>query len=154
MQFTSEVAWTLADFVIFGGLLAGTGIAFELVFQQGGDSDFRWGAGVALVTAFVLVWVNGAVGIVGSEGNVVNLMFLGVVGIGATGAFVARFRPRGMALAMIFTAVVQALVGGVVLVWGLGSSGGSWPFDVLFLTGFFVFLWLFSAWLFWRASKE
>ena len=77
MQLTDEVAWTLADFVIFGGLLAGTGIAFELVFQQSRDLAFRLGAGVALVTAFVLVWVNGAVGIVGPEDNVVNLMFLG-----------------------------------------------------------------------------
>jgi len=154
MQFTDEVVWTLTDFVIFGVLLVGAGVAFELVLRKTGDTAYRWGVGVALAAAFILIWVNGAVGIIGSEDNDANLMFFGVLAVGLIGAFVACFKPRGMARAMIVTTFVQILAGVIALVFGFGSHGSLWPLDILILTGFFVALWLLSAWLFQKAAWE
>ena len=36
MQFTTEVAWDFADFMIFGALLAGAGGAYELAMRVSG----------------------------------------------------------------------------------------------------------------------
>ena len=55
--------------------------------------------------------INLAVGVIGSEENPANLMFGGVLAVGIVGAVVARFRPRGMARALVSTAVAQTTVG-------------------------------------------
>ncbi len=102
----------------------------------------------ALAAAFILVWVNGAVGIIGSEDNDANLMYYGVLAVGLIGTFVARFQPRGMALFAM--ALAQALVAVIALIAGLGSPW-SGPLEILVLNGFFVALFVGSAWLFRRA---
>ena len=89
MQFTDEVVWDLADFVAAGVLLFGTGLAYELMARKGGTVAYRAAAGVALATVFLLVWVNGAVGIIGSENNDANLMYFGVLAVGIIGAIIA-----------------------------------------------------------------
>ena len=76
MQFTSEVQWDAIDFVFMGGLIGGIGFAFELLARRGGYA-FRIAAGLALLAVFLLVWLNGAVGIIGSENNDANLMYAG-----------------------------------------------------------------------------
>jgi hypothetical protein len=43
------------------------------------------------------------------------------------------------------TALVQALVGVIAMIAGLGSTGANWPAAIVVLTGFFVALWLISA---------
>ncbi len=65
----------------------------------------RSAVGVALATAVILMWVNGAVGVIGSENNDANLMYFGVLAVGIIGAVIARFQPRGMALALFATAL-------------------------------------------------
>jgi len=65
MQFTDEVGWDVADFAVFGALLFGTGLTYELVARKMGRIRYRAAIGVALGAAFLLVWVNGAVGIIG-----------------------------------------------------------------------------------------
>ena len=146
MQFTEEVAWDLADFVIFGGMLVGACGAFELAAKVTPSKAYRAAVGVALATAFILVWMNLAVGIIGSEDNPANLMYAGVLAVGIIGALIARFQPRGMARALVATALAQALVAVIALIVGWGYT--------LILTGFFVALWLTSARLFWAAARE
>ena len=63
MQFTDEVAWDLADFVIIGTLLFSTGLAYELITRKVRDIKHRVAIGVALVVALLLVWADLAVGI-------------------------------------------------------------------------------------------
>jgi hypothetical protein len=152
MQFTDEVVWGVADFAFAGALLVGTGVTFELGARKTGNSAYRAAVGVALAAAFILIWVNGAVGVIGSEDNDANLMYGGVLAIGVIGALVARFKPHGMARALCATALAQALVAVIALIAGLGSPW-SGPGEILFLNGFFVALWLTSAWLFRKAAR-
>lgn len=152
MQFSDEVNWDVTDFAIFGAMLAGVGFAFELVTRKTGNTAYRIAVGFALASTFLLIWINGAVGIIGSEDNDANLMYGGVLAVGIIGAIIARFRARGMARAMFATALAQALVAVIALIWGLGSGGPIWPRGILIMTAFFTVLWLISAWLFWRSE--
>ncbi len=153
MQVTDQVVWDVADFAVFGALLVGAGVTCELAATMTGNTAYRAAVGVALAAAFLLVWVNGAVGIIGSEDNDANLMYFGVLAVGIIGAIIARFQPRGMARTLLATALAQALVAAIALIAGLGSTGWIWPRDILILTGFFAALWLISAWLFRKAAR-
>ena len=114
---------------------------------------FKSAVGIALLAAALLFWVNGAVGIIGSDDNSANLLYGGVIAIAAVGTLMARFRPRGMSRALAGTALAQALVPVVVVSAGLGAAP-SWSWDILFLTAFFTALWLGSALLFRQAARE
>jgi hypothetical protein len=149
MQFTEEVNWDETDFIVAGALLFGACGAFELAARMTGSSAYRAASAVAIVAALILIWVNLAVGIIGSEDNPANLMYGGVLAIGIVGAFVARFEPRGMVRVLVAMAFVQAAVAAIALFAGLGSIGPS-----LGLTAFFAALWLTSAWLFRMAAGE
>lgn len=154
IQFTDQVRWDAADFAIVVALLVTAGVTYELAVRKRGNSAYRSAVGVALAAAFILVWVNGAVGVIGDEHNDANLMYGGVLAVGIIGAFIARFQPHGMARALFATALAQALVAAFALIAGMGSTGPIWTQDILILTGFFAALWLLSAWLFRRAARE
>jgi hypothetical protein len=148
MQFTEDVAWDLADFAIFGAMLVGACGTYELAARERDNSAYRAAVGVALAAAFILVWMNLAVGIIGNEENPANLMYGGVLAIGIIGAVIARFQPHGMARALVATALAQTLVAVIALIAGLGGLG-----HTLILTGLFVALWLTSARLFQKAAQ-
>jgi hypothetical protein len=152
MQFTDEVNWDVADFAFAAVLLGGVGLAYELTVRKSGDISYRAAIGVALAAAFLLVWVNAAVGIIGSEDNDANVMYGGVLAVGVIGAIIARFRPRGMVRALFATALAQASVAVVALIARLGSPE-SGPLEIVALNGFFVALFVGSAWLFRRAAR-
>ena len=147
------MGWDVLDFAVFGALLAGVGVIYALVARTRSSTAYRAAAGIALAGAFILVWINGAVGIIGNENNDANMMFFGVLAVGFVGALVARFQPQGMARALLATALAQVLVAAVALIGGLGSTGPIWPRDILILTAFFTALWLLSAWLFRNAGR-
>jgi hypothetical protein len=145
MQFTEEVAWDLADFVVFSAMLTGACGTYELAARATRNHAYRAAVGVALAAAFILVWMNLAVGIIGTEENPANLLHGGVLAVGIIGAIIARFRPRGMSRALIGTALAQAVVAVIAFISGWGQT---W-----ILTGFFVALWLISARLFRKAAR-
>lgn len=105
--------------------------------------------------AFILVWVNAAVGIIGAgEEDLASLMYVGgVLAVRFFGAVVARFQPLGMARALFATALAQALVAVIALIPGWDSAGPIWPRDILIAAGLFGMLWIASAFLFRRAAK-
>ena len=118
--------WDIFDFAVFGAMLLGVGVVYALAKRRTNNTTYRFALGVALAAAFLLVWVNGAVGIIGNENSDANMMFFGVLLVGIVGAIIAN----------------------------LGTAGASWPWDVLVLTGFFSALWLFSARLFQKAARH
>lgn len=150
MQFTDQVNWDVSDFVIFGALLLGVGFTFEVAARKTGspahNTAYRAGVGLALLAAFLVVWVNGAVGFIGSENNDANLMYFGVLAVGIVGALIARFESPGMARAMIATTGAQVLAFVVALAAGWGVT---WLVTVIFSA-----LWLGSALMFRNATRE
>lgn len=115
---------------------------------------YRFGVGAALATAFLLVWVIGAVGLIGMEGDPFDRIYAGVLAVGIVGALIARFRARGMARAMVATAVAQALVVVIALVVGKQHVPVSSVREIVLLNAFFVGSWLGAARLFRRAAGE
>ena len=66
MQFTDEVNWDLTDFAVMGGLLIGTGLAYELASRKVSSTRNRVIIGAALAAAFLLIWAELAVGVFGT----------------------------------------------------------------------------------------
>lgn len=145
MQFADEVNWDETDFIVMGGLIGGVGLGIEFLVRKSGSLAYRLGAVLALVAAFLTIWVNLAVGMIGSEDNPFNLLFVGVLFAALIGAILARFEPAGMARAVVVTAVAQAAVGA----FGLSADmrGGV-------LSMAFAAPWLLVAALFRNAARE
>jgi hypothetical protein len=152
MHFTDEVVWDVTNFAVAGALLFGTGFTDEMVAKKMDSVAYWFAIGVALATALLLVWLNLAVGVIGKEGDAANLMYFGVLAVGIIGSVVARLEPRGMAFALLATAIAQALVAAIAVAGGLGSPW-SGPAEILILNGLFVALFVGSAWLFRRAAR-
>jgi hypothetical protein len=142
--------WTVFDFTFAAVLIGSVVIIYTLVMRKTSNTAYRSGAGIALAAAFILVWANGAVGIIGDENNDANMMYSVVLLVAMIGAVIARFRPQGLARAMYATTVAQVSVPVIALIAGLGPVV-SW--DVLILTAFFGILWFVSARLFQRSVK-
>lgn len=144
MQFTSEVRWTTSDFIFATVMLGGVGLAFEMAVRATGSWAYRGAAAVALGAGLLLLWANGAVGIVGNESEPINLWFDLVPLLALFGAIGARFRPGAMAVAMTATAIAQIVVAVIVQLYGHFT----WVFTLVWACG-----WLFSAWLFRKAAR-
>ncbi|HKX90858.1 MAG TPA: hypothetical protein VJM15_00320 [Sphingomicrobium sp.] len=153
MQFTKEVNWTLGDFIAFGIMLLMVGIPLELAVRFSGNRLYRAGALLALLGMFLTIWVNLAVGIVGSEDNPANLGFFVALLIGMVGAVFARARPKGMTLAMVATA---ASLGIAFVVAVNGPTDEPWVPHAreFFGTSVLAALFLASAALFRGASRS
>ena len=150
-QFIGEVSW-VDNLAQTGALLIGVGVVVELASRKTGEAAYRAAVGLALGSALLLGWVNGAVGIIGSEDNPANLMYGGVLVVGAIGAIIARFKPEGMARVLFATALAQTLVAVIALVGRLGSPY-SGPLEIISVNGFFVALFVGSAVLFSKAAR-
>lgn len=143
---TDEAAWDPpGDFAFLAILLAGVGVAYELAARVTDRNAYRAAVALAAAAALLNIWINLAVGILGSEDNPANWLYGGVLAVASIGAVLARFQAPGMASAMVATTFAQALVFGIALVAGLGFSGP--------ITVFFAGLWLISAWLFRKSAR-
>lgn len=115
---------------------------------------YRLAVGATLVTSLLLVWVIGAVGLIGAEGDPFDLIYAGVLAIGIIGILIARFQAHGMAKALFATALAQALVVVIALIAGKHQVAVSSVLEIVLLNGFFVVLWIGSAWLFRFVAQE
>ena len=145
LPLVTNAPWTLSDYIFAGVLFAAVGGVFELAVRLSRNHSYRAAVAFALAAAFLIVWANGAVGMIGDEGNPFNLMFYAVILMALAGAVAARFRPAGTAIAMMVAAVAQVAVS----VAGLSTDlrGG-------ILSAGFAGLWLLSAALFRKAAQE
>ena len=146
--------WTMFDYVFAGAVLGGAGLALELLARASGNLFYRSGAAVGLLTAVMLVVVNGAVGFLANEDNPANLMFLGVIAVAVVGAFIANFKASGMARAMFAAAAAQLAAGAIGLAGGFASPGAEGLYEVVMGTFLFGGLWLLAGWLFRRAAGD
>lgn len=155
-QFDTGFNWSFGDFIVAAILLFGSSVAYTIVSRLGDTTAYRAGVGVAVLGGLLLVWVNGAVGIIGSEDNPANILYAGVLAVGAIGAAVTRFESRGMSYALYSTALAQALVPvAAYLIWRPEFSSQEALMELMRTIGansFFVALFAVSGTLFRRAS--
>ncbi len=144
MRFTAEVDWTASDFALAAVLVGAAGLALELAVRRSLSLGYRAGAALAVAAGVLTIVATGAVGMIGSEDNPYNLLFLGVVALALAGALLARFRARGMAIATAAAAAAQLAVS----LGGLSSDPTG-----AFLSAGFAGLWLGSAALFGKAGR-
>ena len=118
------------------------------------NTNYKTALVLAIATALILFWVIGAVGVLGADGDPADLMYIGVLAVGVTGAIIVRFQPMGMARAMIATALAQTLVTVIALIIGKQDAPYMSVFEIVSLNGFFVTLFLGSARLFQKSARE
>jgi hypothetical protein len=136
----------------FAAILMGSvGLALELAFRKSGSRAYRGAVGLGLAVSFLLIWISGAVGIIGDENQPANLLYLVAILIGLIGAFLARFRPAGMAKAMT-AAGIATLATPVIGYAALGAGDAVFSPEVPISTVFFTGMWLLSARLFRKAG--
>lgn len=145
MQFTREVSWGPIDFLVAALLIGGTGLVFELAVRAQLSPAYRAGATVALSAGLLTLWVNLAVGMIGNEGDPINLIFGGVLAVAVLGGAAARFQPLGMARAMAATALAQA----ATVIPALSEEPRTAA-----LVGAFALPWLLAAALFRSAARR
>lgn len=146
--FSREMAWSAGDFIAFTLLLATAGGLCELAARCGrgiASLHYRAAVAVAVGTAFLVVWVNAAVGIVGEPDHPANLMFVAIPALGFIGAFLVRGRARGMAGCLLAMALAQGLA-------AAAAGWNGWPLP-LAATLAFTGLWGLSAALFAQAAR-
>jgi hypothetical protein len=145
-------AWGVADFLVMWTLIAGVILTYQLVMSKA-SRGYRVAAGLTLTTGLLLIWVNGAVGLIGNEDNPANVMYGGVLLVGLIGAVMARLEPVGMAVTLFAMAVAQFMVPVVALMlWPGDFSPGVLP--VFGLNGAFVLACMVSGVLFWRVGRK
>ena len=66
MKFMDQVNWSPFDFLIMAILLLGTGLSLELVLRKLKKLEHRLILCVAILTTFLLIWAELAVGIFGT----------------------------------------------------------------------------------------
>lgn len=148
MRFTDEVRWTGRDFGVMGVLLVSFYLIFEMLAMNRGIRQYRWGMATALGASFLLIWVNLAVGIIGDEENPANLLYLIVLGVGAIGGLLARFRAPGMARTLLAMALAQGAIGLVAVLARLDARP-----QVLLVNVLFVGMFGGASLLFARAAR-
>ena len=120
-----------------------------------GNTAYKSAVGLALATPFLLVWMIGAVGVLGREGDRADLMYIGVFAVGIIGAIIARFQPHGMARALFATALAQALVPVIaMIIWKPQVTSVEAFLGMFGVNAFFVMLFVGSALLFRRATRN
>jgi hypothetical protein len=145
MQMTSEVNWTVGDFVFAAILLSCLGGIAELAVRFTRHGALRIGYLLTGFTAFITCWSNAAVGIIGDD-DTVNVFFFVMVAVGLVAGAFLRFRPASMRWIAVLLAIGQYAVGVAALIMMPGHAV-EWGF----LT-FFVLLWLAASWSFHRGS--
>jgi len=116
-------------------------------------TSYRMAVGVGLAV-LMLFWLIGAVGVIGVEGDPADRMYIGVFAVGVIGAIIARFRPGGMARALVATALAQASVAVIAMILGKHQSPVTSVYELLGLNGMFVAMFVGSALLFRRAARS
>ena len=148
MQFTTEVNWSVTDFVVMGLLLVGVGLAFVLITRHAGSFVYRLAGLAAIGSTFLLIWVNLAVGLIGGGPHAGNLMYIGVVAVVMVGTYLSNFTARGMELTMLATAGSLIVIAGIALLTGMQHYPGTSVGEIIGVNAFFAFLFSVAALLF------
>ncbi|MFL6747214.1 MAG: hypothetical protein ACJ8E6_00765, partial [Sphingomicrobium sp.] len=148
MRFTSEVNWTASDFVVMGVLLSVACGIVELA-ARGSGIAYKLGVMAAVGGGFLIVWANLAVG---HEHSPYDLYFYGAVATGMFIAVITRFRPAGMTVAMLATAVGLVIALSLLMVHEADAEGGNLLVTTV-ASAMIAAPFLLAAWLFRKAAR-
>lgn len=158
MQFTNEINWSLFDFIVAGVLFLGSGLTYEFVSHKMEAKIYRVAVGIAVVASLLLIWVNLAVGIIGSEKNPVNFLYEGVILVGFLGGTISGLKPKGMETTLFVMAIAQLLIPVFALIaWNPESDSlATLPniLRVFCFNLFFAMMFFGSALLFKKVSRQ
>ena len=139
--------------VIMAGLFAFGCAIVERGTQTAAAWAYRGGAVLAMLTGLGQVYMNLAVGLIGSEDDPINLMFFAIVLLALLGSLGVRARAGAMVWVMGVAALTQLVAGVVGMVFQIGLTEPR-PEGVAFLTVYFAGLWLNAAALFRTAARQ
>lgn len=153
MQFTEELNWQFTDFMIMGIALSVIAIAYEFVAHKSRSTIYKSAFALGLVGAFLLFWVNGAVGIIGNENQDANMLYGSVFLVGALGSLISRFNAKGMSNTLYIASFITLLVPMIAIIiwppsvisWSPGVPG------VFLMSAFFAMIFFISGMLFRRS---
>ena len=147
--------WSGFDFVFAAVMIAGVQFLYQFISKKVNKAPYRTAVGFLLFGAFLLIWINGAVGIIGDEDNGVNMMYFAVLGVLFFGSVASWFAPEGMARTLYSAAVVQMLVP-VVALWLFPVELSKTPgvAGVFMLNALFAGIFIISGRLFRLAVKS
>ena len=113
---------------------------------------YRAARALAVLTGFLLVWVIGAVGLIGYEGDPFDVWFLGVLVIGIVGGWVTGQNGLQKATVMWVVAISHMAVVILALVMGKQSVEVSSVGEIVISNLVFIVLWIGCALLFKKAA--
>lgn len=154
MQFTTEVDWGFADFIVMGLLIFGTGSSYVLLTRFTTNLIYRAAIALALGTTLFMIWANLAVGLIGSGPNAGNLLYMGVLAVVIIGSIRSRFSAGGMERAMYATSFVLVLIAVIGLLANMDEYPGSSVKEIIMVNAFFAILYAVSGTLFWFAAQN
>lgn len=132
--------WPPQAFVLTYVLFFGTGMAYALIARRMGAWAYKAGVALALMTGFAMGW--GTMVHTSESENPANLLYFGVLAVGAVGAWLVRLDARGLARTMFVMATLLALLGSTLPRLSPGAMPGPEGNPMLVLA---VFVGLFAT---------
>lgn len=154
MQFTSEVNWSVSDFIVMGSLIFGTGVLAMLVLRSAEHLAYRAGMMIMIGATFLMIWVNLAVGLIGSGPNAGNLMYAGVIAVIILGIYLSKFKAAGMERAMFATALALVVLAAIALLLNMQNYPGSSVMEIIAVNTFFATPYIVSGLLFRYVTQQ
>ena len=149
-KLNEDVQWSLMDFVFVGILLSSIAICYEWIRYKQPSKYYRFAIWTILITILMVVWINGAVGIVGHEGQSINLLYYISPLLGIIGSLIFNFKASAMSRIFFTVSVVQLLVPMIGwIIWP--PSVISWSpgmLQVVLFNTILSILYAMGAWLF------
>ena len=137
--------WSVFDFVWAFVVLFGAAFAYEFISRKMTNAPYKFAVGIACVATLVMIWINGAVGLVGDRP--INMFYMLVPLTGLIGASISRFKPHRLSVTLWVMALVQMLIPTAALIINPHDFSPGIP-QVFGLNAFFAMLFIFSASLF------
>jgi MFS family permease len=151
---STEMDWSLFDFVLIWTLLFCAGALYKWITLFANDRGYRAAVGLSIFTGVFIIWSNLGVGIVGSEDEAFNLLYFALLGIGLIAAFWVRFKAKGMAIVMLSLALGLVLIMLLAFGFGLHRIPQSSSIQIIAIHFFLMVPMLLTAILFHHAAND
>jgi hypothetical protein len=147
MQFYPTIQWHGTDFMLAAVILGIGGALVELTSVLTPNQFARAGAFVAITASIIVFGANIAVGMIGDEGEPINLLFGIVLFVAIAGGWLSSLHSLILPTFMAAAGTIQAAIGLFAGILGHDAHGGV-------LTILLALMWWISAGLFLVALKR